>query len=168
MISDNLFISLTNVVLYTVKTLRFQEMNRLTSVVRFNILYPFRLTGIRKLKEQIRGLFEKEKKIFRSLDYIFCSDDYLVRINEDFLNHDDLTDIISFDLSDSGSPIYGEIYISVERVLENSKRFKVPFSTELRRVMFHGALHLCGYGDKTPAQVAEMRNKEDFFLELYK
>jgi len=126
--------------------------------------YPFHLTGRRKLKEDIKMLFELEHKSLSSLDYIFCSDDYLLRINQDYLHHDTLTDIITFDLSAHADRIAGEIYISIERIIENARLFQVPRQTELKRVMFHGALHLCGYADKKPADKIRMTRKEDFYL----
>jgi probable rRNA maturation factor len=132
--------------------------------VRFHLLYSFSLLGRRKLQEYLRSLFRKEKKLLGSLDYIFCSDDYLLKINQDFLKHDFLTDIITFNLSDTDSSITGEIYISIERVKENARLLNIPFSTELRRVIFHGALHLCGYKDKTKSQQKQMRAKEDILL----
>ena len=101
---------------------------------------------------------------FTSLDYIFCSDEYLLEINQKFLQHDDLTDIITFNLAETKGEVVGEIYISVERVRDNALLFNVDFEEELRRVVFHGALHLCGYNDKTRKEQQEMRKKEDFYL----
>ena len=106
---------------------------------------------------QIEGCVEGE------INYIFCSDDYLHKINLDFLNHDTLTDIISFDYS-VGKQLRGDIYISVDRVSENAKDFNVEFSNELARVMVHGVLHYCGYKDKSDDDVKLMREKEDEHL----
>ena len=106
---------------------------------------------------QIEGCVEGE------INYIFCSDDYLHKINLDFLNHDTLTDIISFDYS-VGKQLHGDIYISVDRVSENAKDFNVEFSNELARVMVHGVLHYCGYKDKSDDDVKLMREKEDEHL----
>jgi probable rRNA maturation factor len=101
------------------------------------------------------------------LSYIFCSDAYLLKINKEYLDHSTLTDIITFDLSEKNSPgIEGDIFISIERVKENAKLFKVPFSLELKRVMVHGLLHLMGYKDKTTSQAAQIRKKEDACLSL--
>ena len=94
------------------------------------------------------------------ITYIFCDDDYLNKINLEFLNHDTLTDIISFD-NRLGKQINGEIYISVERVRENAKTYKTNFKDELHRVMIHGILHFCGYNDKSDAETKLMRNKEE-------
>lgn len=101
------------------------------------------------------------------LQYVFCSDDYLYQMNLSFLNHDDLTDIITFDLSSGPLIIEGEIYISVDRVGDNAKMLGTPFREELLRVIFHGALHLCGYKDKSNADKRVMRRKEDEYLELF-
>ncbi|MFT7073559.1 rRNA maturation RNase YbeY [Patiriisocius sp. Uisw_017] len=99
------------------------------------------------------------------INYIFCNDDYLHKLNVDFLQHDTLTDIISFDNS-LGKEIHGEIYISVERVKENAMLFKTPFSQELDRVIIHGILHYCGYKDKTESEAELMRLKEDEALQI--
>lgn len=120
------------------------------------------------LKAFIETIFQKEKKKLDSLNYIFCRDRRLLDINREWLNHDNYTDIITFGLSEPGSPIQGEIYISVERVRENAKNLGIPFKTELLRVMFHGSLHLCGYNDKTSTDKTEMRAAEDKCLRRYK
>ena len=101
------------------------------------------------------------------LNYIFCSDKELLRINQEFLGHDFYTDIVTFELSETPGKIQGEIYISIDRVKENAKKLGVSFKSELHRVIFHGALHLCGYGDKTKSEKEEMRETEDYYLELY-
>lgn len=102
-----------------------------------------------------------------SLSYIFCTDAYLLTINQDFLKHDTLTDIITFDLSTDKEDLEAEIYISTERVMDNAEKLGVPYIQELHRVIFHGALHLCGLKDKTPAQKKEMRTAEDLCLSQY-
>lgn len=120
-----------------------------------------------KLKVFIQALFRKEKVKLESLNYIFCSDQRLLEINKQFLRHDYYTDIITFELSEKGSPISGEIYISVDRVRDNAINHDEPFNREFHRVVFHGALHLCGYGDKTNAEKLLMRAREDYYLNLY-
>ena len=105
------------------------------------------------------------KKI--QLSYIFCSDDYLLQMNQQFLDHDTLTDIITFDMSEGGQELQGEIYISVERVKENAQKFDTNYNSELHRVIFHGALHLCGFKDKKDADKKEMRKQEDWCLKEY-
>lgn len=101
------------------------------------------------------------------LNYILCSDEYLLQINQQFLNHDTYTDIITFDLSETEEDLTGEIYVSVDRVKENAAKFGVEYNNELHRVIFHGALHLCGFGDKKPADKQEMRRQEDICLAAY-
>ena len=100
------------------------------------------------------------------LNYIFCSDTYILQINNDFLQHDYYTDIITFDLSENEATI-GELYIGIETVKSNSILHGVPFNEEMLRVLFHGALHLCGYGDKRKSEITIMRQKEEYYLQLY-
>lgn len=120
-----------------------------------------------KLKRFIELIMRKEKQPLQSLNYIFCTDDRLLEINRQFLRHDFYTDIITFDLS-AGSLTQGEVYISLDRVRDNAKRMKQTLNSELLRVIFHGALHLCGYKDKTPRDERLMRQKEDEYLNRYK
>ena len=121
-----------------------------------------------KLKLFLTSLFKREKKPLESLVYVFCSDDYLLGINRQYLDHDFYTDIISFDLGESKrSPVVGEIYISTDRVRENAKSNNASLKKELHRVIFHGALHLCGYKDKSEKEKEQMRKKEDEYLMLY-
>jgi rRNA maturation RNase YbeY len=98
------------------------------------------------------------------LSYIFMSDDALLKINQDFLQHDTYTDIITFDLSESQTALEGEIYVSVDRVAENAQKFDTGYDRELHRVIFHGALHLCGLRDKKKAEQEAMRSAEDAAL----
>jgi len=120
-----------------------------------------------ELKTFIRGIFKREGKKMEGLLYIFCDDRYLLDINKRYLKHEDFTDIISFDLSSDPTLIHGEIYISVERVRENAAKLGVSFKEELHRVVFHGALHLCGYKDKLKSDQLIMREMEDRYLGLY-
>ena len=124
--------------------------------------------GKTHLKSFIASLFKKEKYSLSNLTYVFCSDAFLLQMNRDFLQHDYYTDIITFGLSDKGEPIEAEIYISLDRVKENAKTLGIPFADEAYRVIFHGALHLCGYKDKKKSEIAVMRHKEDQYLRLYK
>lgn len=120
------------------------------------------------LKLFLAKLCKREGRSIESLQYIFCSDAYLLPINQQFLQHDEYTDIITFDLSpNTESPMEGEIYISIDRVRENAKVFRTTLNRELHRVIFHGALHLCGYKDKTKADQVEMRRMEDLYLKRY-
>jgi len=120
-----------------------------------------------ELKQFIRKLFKSEETQMESLLYIFCTDQYLLDINKRYLDHDDYTDIISFDLSSDPDRVHGEIYISLDRVRDNAKRLDVSFKEELHRVVFHGALHLCGYKDKLKSDQLRMREMEDRYLKLY-
>jgi len=124
------------------------------------------LTNRNKLRRFIEYLFKSHGKKLESLQYIFCSDRYLLKINRRFLNHDTLTDIVTFDLSESAG-VVGEVYISIDRVRENAARFEVSFTRELHRVIFHGALHLCDFSDKTKSQKAIMTVQEDLCLTRY-
>ena len=119
------------------------------------------------LKAFIEKQMKKEGIIIECLQYVFCSDKYLLGINKQFLNHDYYTDIISFDLSETKGQLIGDIYISVDRVKENAKTVKTTQGNELLRVIFHGALHFCGYKDKKPADAKLMRSMEDKWLSAY-
>ena len=131
-------------------------------------LQPVVLKKRNLLKKFIHELFMKEGKSLRSLGIIFCTDKYLLEINKKHLQHDYYTDIITFDLSDStSSQITGELYISVDRVKDNSLTLHTKFSNELLRVIFHGSLHLCGYQDKSEKDINIMRQKEDKYLTLF-
>lgn len=120
-----------------------------------------------RLKKFLGRLLLSERKAGGKVAYVFCTDAFLLAINKEFLKHDDLTDIISFNFSPAGQPLEGEIYISVERVRENAHRFETSFINELHRVIFHGTLHLSGYGDKTGMQKKTMRAMEERALAMY-
>jgi len=124
----------------------------------------FRLNRKKEIKNALSHLFKSERKKLISLNFIFCSDKFLLKINQRFLKHNFLTDVVTFDLSQNKSEIEGEIYISTERIRENAKKLSLGVSEELLRVIFHGALHLCGYSDKNSKQIAEMRKKENQML----
>jgi probable rRNA maturation factor len=137
--------------------------------VKFNYAnIQFKFSSKTKLKEHVELIFKHEKIALEEVNYIFCDDAYLLSINQSFLNHDTFTDIITFPLHEKDNPIVGEIYISIERVRDNAKQFATSFETELIRVISHGALHLCGYKDKTKAQQTAMRGKEDEYISLFK
>ena len=125
------------------------------------------LTDKNKLKNFIIYLFEQENTELDELNYIFCSDDYLLQINKDHLNHDYYTDIITFSLAEEGNPVIGEIYISLDRVKDNSATHKTSVLEENLRVIFHGSLHLCGYLDKKKGDIKLMREKEDYYINQY-
>jgi len=139
-----------------------------TPKIRFHFLEgDITLTERSSLKAFIENLFKREKKKLSGLNYIFCSDDYLLDINKQYLKHDFYTDIITFGLSDPGKPISGEIYISLDRVRDNANQFNTTLKREIHRVIFHGALHLCGYRDKKKEEEILMRKMEDKYLSLY-
>ncbi len=121
----------------------------------------------RKLKSFLADLFAAEGQGLQSLHYVFCSDAYLLEINKQFLQHDTYTDIVTFEMGEDPAITEGEIYVSIDRVLENAEKFKVSVSQELHRVIFHGALHLCGFKDKSRKDAALMRSKEDEYLSKY-
>jgi rRNA maturation RNase YbeY len=129
----------------------------------------FTLGERRKLKAFIEHvLCAGEGRSVGNLSFVFCSDDFLLGINQRFLNHDYYTDIITFDLGEGAKGrIDGEVYISIDRVRENALNMGIDFRVELLRVLFHGVLHLCGHGDKTAAAKAKMRSVEDKYLQLY-
>jgi len=116
----------------------------------------------------IRTLFEEQHTTLEKLSYIFCTDEYLLELNSKYLNHTTLTDVITFPLSEVDAPVIAEIYISIDRIKENAKKFNTQYQTELLRVMIHGALHLCGYGDKKASEKSKMREKENYYLEKFK
>ncbi|WP_205508032.1 rRNA maturation RNase YbeY [Longitalea arenae] len=135
--------------------------------IQFHFLATVSFSQRTLVKEVIRDLFRKEKTKLEQLRYIFCSDEYLLEINKQHLQHNYFTDIITFDLSEKPNAVIGEIYISVDRVKDNAQTYKVPVKQELLRVIFHGALHLCGYKDKTKKEEELMRKAEDKYLQYY-
>lgn len=132
-------------------------------MISFNYETDFNLDNENQFSDWISKTIKEENCKEGEINYIFCSDQYLHKINVEFLNHDTFTDIISFDYS-VGKELHGDIYISVDRVGENAKAFNVKFEDELARVMVHGILHYCGYKDKTEEDKNQMRSKEDHYL----
>jgi probable rRNA maturation factor len=120
-----------------------------------------------KLRSWIKDVAGLEGRHVSSLVYIFCRDSYLLAINREYLNHDTLTDIVTFDYSEGGD-LDGEIYISLDRVRENAGKLEIAFEDELHRVMIHGVLHILGFKDKNPSQKSAMRKKEEACLSLLK
>ena len=148
-------------------TLRFLEMAHRSPKVQLHSLTNTSILRNRKdLKLFIEKIFRLEGKALRSIQFIFCSDSYLLKINREFLSRDYLTDVISFDLS-SDSSAEGEVYISIDRIRANAIQFKRPITEELHRVIFHGALHVCGYEDSSKKQKAKMTMLEDLYLRKY-
>lgn len=135
-------------------------------MISFNYESDFVLTSEDVYASWIETIVESENKILGEISYIFCDDDYLHEINVQYLNHDTLTDIISFDYTE-GDVISGDIFVSIERVKDNAIDFNVPFEEELKRVLAHGVLHYCGYKDKSDADALLMRSKEDEKIKLF-
>lgn len=134
-------------------------------MIEFNSINDFILDDKVSLRDWLNSVIRAEGKDVGEVNFIFCSDDYLHDLNVRYLRHDTLTDVISFDYT-SGNSISGDIFISVERVAENSQLFDVNFSNELNRVMVHGILHFCGYKDKLDVESGTMRFKENHYLAL--
>lgn len=126
----------------------------------------FELKEPEKVKQWIAAVIQRRGKAIGNVNYLFCDDEYLLDVNQRYLNHDTFTDIITFDYV-AGGLISGDILISTERVGENAEKFGVPFEHELHRVVIHGVLHLLGQGDKSDAEAAEMRRQEEEALALW-
>jgi len=138
------------------------------SKVYFFFLTPvFALRNRSRLKRFIEDIFKKERKRLDQINYIFCSDPKLLKLNRKYLSHDFYTDILTFNLSENKNQITGEVYISITRIRENARKEKTSFQAELTRVIFHGALHLCGYKDKSSKEVFQMRKREDHYLQAF-
>lgn len=138
--------------------IRFFEENVRANLKNKIALKKFIQTKIESLDEDIEEI---------DINFVFCTDDYLLEKNIEFLDHDTLTDIITFDLSPADNILHAEIYISKDRVADNAKNYEVSYTNELHRVIFHGILHLLGYGDKTEQEAKVMRSMEAKFLAEY-
>jgi probable rRNA maturation factor len=132
-------------------------------MINFNYETEFLLESEEQIASWIINTIASESHKLEEINYVFCDDEYLHKLNVEFLKHDTLTDIISFDYS-VGKIIQGDIFISVERVADNANDFGVPFQVELHRVIIHGVLHYCGYKDKTESDAEQMRAKENHYL----
>jgi len=135
-------------------------------MINFNYETDFILDSEEAIASWLSNVITSENKKEGEINYIFCDDDYLHKINLEYLDHDTLTDIISFDYS-VGNELNGDIFISIERVKDNAKDFNVSFEEELKRVMVHGVLHYCGFKDKNETDERLMRKKEDEKLALF-
>lgn len=135
-------------------------------MINFNYETDFTLENEEAIAAWLTNVITSENKKEGEINYIFCDDEYLHKINLEYLNHDTLTDIISFDYT-MGNEISGDIFVSVERVKDNANDFNVAFDEELKRVLVHGVLHYCGYKDKCEADELLMRNKEDEKIALF-
>jgi len=132
-------------------------------MINFNYETEFKLNSEDHISKWITDTIISEEHKLEEINYVFCDDEYLHKLNVEFLKHDTLTDIISFDYS-VGKIIQGDIFISVERVVENAKEFRVSLEEELQRVIIHGVLHYCGYKDKSDEDAKVMREKENHYL----
>lgn len=135
-------------------------------MIEFHFKSDMGLANKTKYVDWVSRVIASEEFSVGQIDYIFCSDDYLLNLNQEYLNHDTLTDIITFDYVD-GKTVSGDIFISSERVEANAKDFDVEFEIELLRVMSHGVLHLMGYGDKSTAEAELMRQKEEEKIKMF-
>ena len=135
-------------------------------MIIFNYENDFLLEDESVYQDWISRIIQSENKSEGEINYIFCDDEYLININNEYLNHDTYTDIISFDYS-VGELIQGDIFVSTERVTENAIEFNVPFENEIKRVLSHGILHYCGYKDKSEDDAKLMRQKEDEKIALF-
>lgn len=126
----------------------------------------FILRDKNRIREWILNIILSNSYTLGQINYIFCSDNFLLQTNVKYLKHDTFTDIITFDTSENSNEISGDIFISIERVKENAKSYRVSFTNELHRVMIHGILHLLGYNDNTNDEKVIMREKEDYYLSL--
>jgi len=135
-------------------------------MISFNYETEFELPNEIQISEWLSRVILSENKKEGDINYIFCDDAYLLEINQQYLDHDTLTDIISFDYS-VGNELHGDIFISVERVTENASDFNVTFEEELQRVFVHGLLHYCGYKDKSDEDIIIMRAKENDKIAMF-
>jgi rRNA maturation RNase YbeY len=134
--------------------------------ITFNIEdIDFKPKNTQKFKKLLKNLAEKENRKLSDINYIFCSDNYLLEMNKQYLNHDYFTDVITFDYSENNK-ISGDIFISIDTVNDNAANYHSDTETELRRVMIHGALHLSGYNDKSEEEQKLMTEKENFYLKI--
>ena len=140
----------------------------MSNKIKFYYQYKnFRLQSRQLLKKYIIKIFELEHIDFQVVTVIFCDDEYLLNLNITFLKHNFYTDILTFILSANTESLVGEIYISIERVKENAEKFNIPFKQELHRVIFHGAIHLCGFKDKKREEKKKMAEREEIYLRQF-
>ena len=135
-------------------------------MISFNYETDFELDNVEQYEDWISRIIESEGFDEGEINYIFCDDEYLHKINVEYLDHDTLTDIISFDYT-VGNLIQGDIFVSIERVKDNANDFNVSFDEELKRVLSHGVLHYCGYKDKSPEDEALMRSKKKKKMQMF-
>ena len=137
----------------------------MTTIVNLGVQIPG-FVSKKELKRFVKELVAHEGKQLEELSLVFTDDEYLLEVNKQYLNHDYFTDVITFDYSDFPN-VSGDVMISLDRVKDNAQSMNLDFKTELYRVVFHGALHLCGYKDKKKEDAALMRSKEDFYIQMF-
>jgi rRNA maturation RNase YbeY len=137
----------------------------MTTIVNLGVKIPS-FVSKKDLKEAVKNLALSEGKVLKDLSLVFTDDDYLIEVNKQYLNHDYFTDVITFDYS-SFPEVSGDVMISLDRVKDNAQSLNQSFELEFYRVVFHGVLHLCGYKDKSEADVMVMRAKEDFYINRF-
>ena len=135
-------------------------------MISFNYETDFELGNEEAFENWISRVISSEEKKEGEINFIFCDDEYLHKLNVEYLEHDTLTDVISFDYS-LGSELHGDVFISIERVADNAKDFNVSFEEEIKRVIIHGVLHYCGYKDKSDADEVVMRSKEEEKIKMF-
>ncbi|TXK72576.1 rRNA maturation RNase YbeY [Mesonia sp. HuA40] len=135
-------------------------------MIHFNNENDFQLPAPQEYERWINQIILSEKHRLGEINYVFCDDEFLLKINQEYLSHDTYTDIITFDYK-VGRELFSDIYISTDRVKENAEKFGVSFENELKRVMAHGILHLCGYSDATDAEKRIMREKENEKIDMF-
>ena len=136
------------------------SINFFSEKIRFKLVHP------KKTASWIKSVAKAERAPIKSINYIFCNDDYLREINIRYLKHKTYTDIVTFNYGLLTEPLEGDIFISIDRVKENASKFNIDFDTELHRVIIHGILHMIGYNDKSKTEKLAMREKEDTYLSL--
>ena len=137
----------------------------MTTIVNLGVQIPG-FVSKKELKRFVKELVAHEGKQLKELSLVFTDDEYLLEVNKQYLNHDYFTDVITFDYSDFPN-VSGDVMISLDRVKDNAQSMNLDFETELYRVVFHGALHLCGYKDKKKEDAVLMRSKEDFYIQMF-
>ncbi|CAM3419941.1 rRNA maturation RNase YbeY [Zobellia roscoffensis] len=135
-------------------------------MIEFHYKTDFALETEDKYVDWLKAVIDSEEGELSQIDYVFCSDEEVLEMNEKYLNHNTYTDILTFDYTE-GKRVGGDIFISVDRVKENAKEFNTPFEEEMRRVMAHGVLHLFGFKDKSDLEVKTMRHKEDEKIKMF-
>ncbi len=135
-------------------------------MISYNYENDFKLSNEQLFSKWIDAVVTSESYVLGEINYIFCDDEYLHKINIEYLNHDTLTDIITFD-NTVANTVYSDIFISIERVIDNANDFNVSFDEELKRVIIHGILHLCGYKDKSTEEASLMRIKENEKIQMF-